>query len=163
MIHLWLARDPPLKPLPHWCARDPHDITYDLVSAYPDRPGMTGVKSPRPPLQQAWGAADHYAAHNDTIRTIRAYETTAPTTIPTIRAGSCHISRPRGHGPLRQVKLQGPILHASYRTRYDGARRYNTERQKPLPLAVARMPHHVAAVLGVPTPCLYGADHDTTG
>jgi hypothetical protein len=46
-----------------------------------DRPGMTGVKSPCPPLQQAWGrATDHYATHDGTICTIRActeYGTTA--------------------------------------------------------------------------------------
>jgi hypothetical protein len=41
---------------------------------------MTGVKSPCHHLQQAWGrAADHYATHTGTIRTIHAcvvYETT---------------------------------------------------------------------------------------
>jgi hypothetical protein len=43
---------------------------------------MIGVKSPYPPLQQEWGrAADHYATHDGTMRTIRActeYGTTAP-------------------------------------------------------------------------------------
>jgi hypothetical protein len=120
---------------------------------------MTGVKSPCPSLQQAWGELlttmpPMMALYARFVHT-QSMEQLLWTTIPTIRARSCRIFRPRGIGPLRQLKLQGPILHAGYKTRYDGARRYNTERQKPLPQAVACMPRHVAAVPGVPMPCLY--------
>jgi hypothetical protein len=42
---------------------------------------MTGVKSPCPPLQQAWvRAANHYATHDSTIRMIHAYTEYGTTT-----------------------------------------------------------------------------------
>jgi hypothetical protein len=72
----------PRRRSPIGALKTSYDVTHVLTPAYPDRSGMTGVKSPCPPLQQAWGrAADHYATHDDTIRTIHAYAeygTTAP-------------------------------------------------------------------------------------
>jgi hypothetical protein len=119
------------------CSRPPCDVTHVLVSAQPDRPGMAGVKSTRRRPSQAWGrAAGHYATYTDTICTIRAcaaYETSLWATIPTIGIRSHRNSRLRGLGPLCQVKLQGRARHASHKTRYDRAHRYNTKGQKPLP------------------------------
>jgi hypothetical protein len=93
---------------------------------------MTGVKSPCLPLQQAWGrAADHYATHDGTIRTICAYTeygTSAPNHYSPDQGEIVPHFPPEASALYVKPKLQGPILHAGYRTRYDGARRYNTER-----------------------------------
>jgi hypothetical protein len=54
-----------------------------------------------------------FAVQYDDMKTFSPYNTRGVTSTP--------------------VKLQGQTRHAGYRTRYDRARRYNTEGQKPLP------------------------------
>jgi hypothetical protein len=146
----------PSRPSPETALTISDSPETDLRCCLPfvrSRPPMTSPTSSRLPNRtgQEWPGSNHHAHHCNKYgeellttmlpmtalyaRFVRAWsmEPLLWTSIPTIRIRSRRISRPRGLDPLRQVKLQGPIRHAGYRTRHDGVRRYNTERQEPLP------------------------------